>query len=70
MNIQDIDLAGHPVIQELNKRIEALESQLRAEHEKLVKLEHEHEHDHVMIEKLEHKPVYTPPKPTRVAVGL
>ena len=70
MNIQDIDLAGHPVIQGLNKRIEALENQLRAEHEKLLKLEHEQEHDHVIIEKLEHKPIYTPPKPTRVTVGL
>lgn len=70
MNIDEIDLARHPVVARLTQRIEALERQLQAEHEKLVKLEHEHEHDHVMIEKLEHKPIYAPPKPTRIAVGL
>ena len=69
MNIHDLDLAGHPVIQNLIERIEFLENELKAEHAKLEKLEYQHEHDHVLIEKLEQKP-YSPPKPSRVAVGL
>lgn len=69
MNISDIDLASHPVIQDLLSRIEKLEFQLRTEHEKLEKLEHEHVHDHQLIEKLDHKQPYSPPRP-RVAVGL
>jgi predicted nucleic acid-binding Zn-ribbon protein len=72
MNLQDLDLAGHPVIQQLTSRIDALEAQLRSEHEKLEKLEHEVEHDHEAIEKIEYKAAYAPPppRPQRMTVGL
>ena len=66
MNLNELDLAGHPVIQELTRRIETLEAQLRKDHEKLAKLEHEHEHDHAVIDKIEHNTAI----PTRVTVGL
>jgi hypothetical protein len=68
MNPIELDLAGHPVIQELTRRIETLEALLRAEHAKLEKLEHDVEHDHQMIGKIEHKA--PPHRPTHVAVGL
>jgi hypothetical protein len=70
MNIDESELASHPVILSLIRRIERLEAELQVEHAKLEKLEHEHERDHTLIEKLEHKPSFSPPKPARVAVGL
>ena len=72
MNPTELDLAGHPVIQQLTRRVEALEALLRAEHEKLEKLEHEVEHDHQVIGQIEHKSIQVPPphRPTHVAVGL
>jgi hypothetical protein len=72
MNPTELDLAGHPVIQQLTRRIEALEALLQADHAKLEKLEHEVEHDHQVIGKIEHKSIQVPPphRPTHVAVGL
>lgn len=57
----ETDPSKHPAfqallaeIERLQKRVEAIESLLRQDHEKLEKLEHEHVHDHEMIERLEH----------------
>lgn len=71
MNLQDLDLAGHPVILQLTSRIEALEAQLRADHDKLEKLGQEVEHDHETIGKIEYKTTHVPPPtPRRMTVGL
>lgn len=70
MNHEPLDLAGHPVVVNLLQRLSAIESQLESQKTRLEQLEAEHQKDHCTIEKLEKKPEFALPKPSRIAVGL
>lgn len=70
MNNEPLDIAGHPVILELLQRLIAVETKLEGQSTRLEKLEAEHQKDHCTIEKLEKKPEFALPKPSRIAVGL